>query len=291
MNDGRIIILAGGASSRMKKAMDVSGSLEKSLLKDADSKPKSMIGVGDDHRPFLDYLLFNVWEAGYKEVLIVTGEHNEIMKAYYGEKEKNNEFHGLNISYVVQKIPVGRVKPLGTADALMQALKYVPDWYGKKFTVCNSDNLYSVQVLHTLKTTIYDNAMIDYNRDALKFNQQRIEKFAITVKDEDHFLLDIIEKPEPHQMEEAKNDNGNIGVSMNIFCFQYEQIMPFLEMVPLHPERNEKELPVAVKMMISQSPGSVYAYPVSEHVPDMTDKSDIKTIIMYLQTHFPKPLF
>ncbi|HLF13940.1 MAG TPA: nucleotidyltransferase, partial [Bacteroidota bacterium] len=76
--------------------------------------------------------------------------------------------------------------------------------------------------------------------------------------------------------------NGRIGVSMNIFRFSCDDILPYLESVPLHPARNEKELPVAVRMMASERPGSVYSIPLSECVPDLTQIADIPEVRNYL---------
>ncbi|HKI44276.1 MAG TPA: sugar phosphate nucleotidyltransferase [Balneolales bacterium] len=291
MDSGRLVILAGGISSRMKRAADPGKKIDSRLLSEADHKEKSMLGVGDEQRPFLDYLLFNARESGYRDVVIVINEQSNGVKSYYGNKEQFNEFHGLSISYAVQRIPPGREKPLGTADALCQALQSRKDWTGQKFTVCNSDNLYSTKALNLLLNHEHPNALIDYERDALEFNSDRIEAFAVIAMDEEQYVTDIIEKPTPEEVNAARRDDGRIGVSMNIFSFSYEQIVPFLEAVPLHPVRREKEIPTAVKMMVAKYPKSVYAYPLAEHVPDLTNKTDIMTVKEYLDMHFPKPLF
>lgn len=98
---------------------------------------------------------------------------------------------------------------MGTADALLQSLRYKIDWRGKKFTVCNSDNLYSVKALKQLSDTPYENACIEYDRSALEFPQERIEGFAVTKKDKENFLIDIIEKPTPQEIENAKGENDD----------------------------------------------------------------------------------
>ena len=134
--------------------------LIKKLIADADQKSKSMIGVGKDHRPFLDYLLSNAKNTGYSDIVIVIGESDNSIKEYYGKSEKNNEFNGLNISYAVQPIPSGRNKPLGTADALLWGLKSKPEWKGSKFTVCNSDNLYSQKALRLMLSSPYIGALL-----------------------------------------------------------------------------------------------------------------------------------
>ncbi|HQT90688.1 MAG TPA: sugar phosphate nucleotidyltransferase [Candidatus Kryptobacter bacterium] len=291
MVGGRLVILAGGISSRMKKPAGPEVMADEALINDANFKAKSMIGVGRGHRPFLDYLLYNSREAGYTDVLIVIGEKDDSIGDYYGKRDRDNEFYGLKISYTTQKILPGWEKPQGTADALYQGLNFRTDWRGTRFTVCNSDNLYSVKALKKMLQPDYRNAMIDYDRDALQFERSRIEKFAVTLKDDEAFLTDIIEKPSASQIESARGKNGSIGVSMNIFGFQYDMIYPFLEKVPFNPVRHEKELPDAVKMMVGARPKSLFAFAFSEHVPDLTSKSDILPVKEYLEEHFANAAF
>jgi glucose-1-phosphate adenylyltransferase len=287
MNKGKLVILAGGISSRMKKPAELKENVDERLIEDSNKKTKSMIGVGINYRPFLDYLLYNAREAGYKDVLIVIGQNDHSIKQYYGEKDFDNEVYGLNISYAVQKIALGKVKPDGTADALYQGLKAKKEWRGQRFTVCNSDNLYSIAALELMLKDDYPNAMINYDRNGLEFPVERIERFAVTLKNKKNYLTDIIEKPAGDMIEKARDREGVIGVSMNIFSLQYDMIFPFLENVPFHSVRNEKELPEAVKIMANTIPESVYIYTLSEHVPDLTAKNDIAVVRKYLQEHFP----
>ena len=287
MRGGKLVILAGGISSRMKKP-EYHGSIDSKLITEANEKVKSMIGVGDNYRPFLDYLLFNAHESGYIDILIVIGEKDESIREYYGSKDNENEFFDLKISYAVQKIHNNRTKPLGTADALYQGLIAKNEWNGKKFTVCNSDNLYSQKALKLVLETPYKNAMIDYDRDAFEFEKERVEKFAVLMKDHEGFLLNIIEKPSAGQIKMIEEKNGYLGVSMNIFSFDYEMILQYLERVPIHPERNEKELPSAVMMMIKDHPKSMFTYALSEHVPDLTYKDDIVPVKKYLEKNYQK---
>jgi NDP-sugar pyrophosphorylase family protein len=276
------MILAGGVSSRMKQSLASKADLDPNLKNEVLAKSKAMITVGEGKRPFLDYLLFNARETGYQDVLIVIAERDTSVREYYGTKESDNDFNGLRISYAVQRIPDGRTKPLGTADAVLQGLKVRRDWAGKGFTVCNSDNLYSKRALTILLESSHRNAMIDYDRTSLGFDASRLSKFAITQKDEDGFLTAILEKPTAEEIERAKGKTGTVGVSMNIFRFDYNDVLPFLEAVPLHPDREEKELPTAVTMMIRQHPKSVYAFPLAEQVPDMTSIADVEIVQEYL---------
>ncbi len=278
-----IVILAGGISSRMKKTVPASDHLDPALRRDAEAKSKTMIGVGGNFRPFLDYLLYNIVEAGYQNAVIVIGENDDSIRAYYEEGGGARQFRRLNISYVVQPIPAGRQKPLGTADALWHALKDNSAWQGQSFTVCNSDNLYSPAALRLMLEATHANAMIDYDRAALQFAPERITQFAVIEKNAVGFLVNIIEKPSPEEMARVADAKGRIGVSMNIFRLSYDRIFPCLETVPLHPRRQEKELPAAVRMMVDRNPQAVFTIPHSEHVPDLTLQSDILPVKEYLQ--------
>jgi glucose-1-phosphate adenylyltransferase len=281
-----IVILAGGISSRMKKDVPVSGHLDPVLRRDAEEKSKTMIGVGSNSRPFLDYLLHNVAAAGYRHVVLLVGEKDKSIREYYDNGSAAAQSRNPRITYAIQTIPAGRQKPLGTADALWQALKTMPRWRGQSFTVCNSDNLYSVAALRLMLEDDHDNAMIDYDRAALQFATERISGFAVIKKDPRGYLIDIIEKPSSQEMASVADGHGRIGVSMNIFRLSYDQIFPCLETVPLHPIRQEKELPAAVKMMVDQNPCAVFTIPRAEHVPDLTLQSDILPVKEYLQRQF-----
>lgn len=92
-----LVILAGGASSRMKKEA-VTNNLSPEEIAQANERSKGLIGVGASGRPLLDYLLWNAKKAGYKNIYIIIGEQGELFKEFYGSKMKDNDFHGLNIS-------------------------------------------------------------------------------------------------------------------------------------------------------------------------------------------------
>jgi glucose-1-phosphate thymidylyltransferase len=281
-----LVILAGGISSRMKKNVPVSADIDPTLRRDAMEKSKTMIGVGGNFRPFLDYLLYNISAAGYENVVIVIGENDDSIREYYEEGNGAKQFQRLKISYAIQPIPAGRQRPLGTADALWCALKTTPAWRGQSFTVCNSDNLYSPAALRLMLEDAHNNAMIDYDRATLQFAPERIAQFAVIEKNGEGFLRDIVEKPSSEEMARVADENGRIGVSMNIFRLAYDHILPCLETVSLHPVRQEKELPAAVKMLLDQNPQAVFTIPRAEHVPDLTTQSDFLPVKKYLQREF-----
>jgi NDP-sugar pyrophosphorylase family protein len=281
----RLVVLAAGVSSRMKRSI-AAAPADAAVADDVLRKPKSMIGVGKGGRPFLDYLLFNARESGYREVVLVVGEDDAAMRTLYGAADRGNSFHGLVISYARQTIPDGRTKPLGTADALRCALESRPDWAGSRFTVCNSDNLYSRRALRMLRELDHPAALIDYDRDALQFERERIQQFAVLEKDLDGYLTRIIEKPTHEELLAAADASGRIGVSMNIFRFSYDRVLPVLRAVPLHPVRQEQELPPAVMILVGQDRRAVFTIPLSEFVPDLTSVHDVARVREYLDREF-----
>ena len=281
-----LIILAGGASSRMKKGA-VSDNLSAEEIAQANERSKGLIGVGQSGRPLLDYLLLNAKKSGYKNIYIIIGEQGELFKEFYGNQNTNNNFHGLSISFAVQYIPEGRVKPFGTADALFQAVEQFPELNTQYYSVCNSDNLYSTEALLALRKTDSPNAFISYDRDALEFPSERISRFAIAKLDQNNQLLDILEKPSADVLADFKDVEGKIRVSMNAFKFKGEAIYPHLKNCPVHPERDEKELPTALLNTVKEHPNTTLGIPFSEHVPDLTAKEDIADVKEYLKNHYP----
>ena len=280
-----LIILAGGTSSRMKNSM-ISKNLSEEELKNANTRSKALLEFGNAKRPILDFLLLNAKKAGYQKIVIVIGEKGALFKKYYGNKQKNNSYKGLSISYATQYIPKGRNKPLGTADALFQALEQYPVLKSTSFTVCNSDNLYSAKALQALLICKDSNAFINYDRDALQFPIEKIQCFALTLVDKNFHLETIIEKPLMNQVNNYKDEKGKYRVSMNVFKFKGTEIYSFLKNCPIDPKRNEKELPSAILKMIRESNAYIKGIPFAEHVPDLTSKEDIAIMKDYIATHY-----
>ncbi|PHR68798.1 MAG: nucleotidyltransferase [Lutibacter sp.] len=279
----KLVILAGGASSRMKKQLDGVASLSEEEKKQANTRSKGLISFDNSGRPFLDYLLYNAKKAGYKEVFIITGTENSLFKSFYGDKNEGNVFNELIINYAIQHIPKDREKPFGTADALYQAMQQYSILKMSSFTVCNSDNLYSINALELLRNNADKNSLISYDRDALKFLSERIARFALLSFSNSTELISIIEKPKLAKMSFYKDEFGKYRVSMNIFKFDGNMIFKYLENCPINQMRNEKELPTALLNMIVEHPNSTIGIPLSEHVPDLTSKDDIQVLKEYVK--------
>ena len=70
-----IVIMAAGASSRMKKP-STDNSLSSEKVKEANTKCKALIEFGKKSIPFIGYLLKNIIYSGLKNIYIVTSEND-----------------------------------------------------------------------------------------------------------------------------------------------------------------------------------------------------------------------
>lgn len=266
-----IVILAAGMSSRMKKSID--SDIDDSKADEANKKSKSLITFGD--KPFIYFLLKNIVEAGFENVIMVVGKDFDDFKKQLDNLNFNNK---LKIDYAIQKIPKDRVKPFGTADAVFQTMDQIEILKNSSFCVCNSDNLYSTNSLRTIRENAYENAVLAYDRDSLNFPKERVSSFSILMTDDNFNLLNFIEKPTQEQVDQNLDSNGKIRVSMNIFKFNGLQAFDFIKNCPINPIRNEKELPSAIVNMINENDLYMKGIPIAEHVPDLTSKADINII-------------
>jgi len=272
MKSDNLIIMAAGASSRMKRSLNRE-IVDSNVYEIANNSHKSLIPLGRHGRPLIYYLIKNAIKANYSNIYIITGEDNNDFKEFI----ISQSFKNINIQFVKQYIPKGREKPLGTSDAVVQALDQFPELKINIFTVCNGDNLYSVNTLNLLKEKRNNpHALISYSWSAFNYEKDRISKFAVISMDSNNNLKDIVEKPDMDIVDNYKDKSGEIGLSMNIFSFTGSMIYSYVKNCPINEKRNEKELPEAVRVLIRENPNSMFCYKVFEHLPDLTNSSDIE---------------
>jgi glucose-1-phosphate adenylyltransferase len=257
----------------MKKSID--SDLPPEKVAQANQLSKGLIELGG--KPFLSYLLENILKAKFKNVFIITGENAQMFRLTF---ENNTDFKDLNIQFATQYVPEGREKPFGTADALYQCLLEYPHLKETTFCVCNSDNLYSLNALKLLKNASSSQAILAYDIDHLEYTEERISRFAVMKFNKDYDLLAIVEKPDPGNIQNYTDVLKKVRVSMNIFLFDGKHFFKYLENCPIHPIRNEKELPSALMNMIKDDI-RVMGITIAEHVPDLTSKKDIVELEKY----------
>lgn len=228
----------------------------------AQAGAKGMIDVG---RPFLDYVLSGLVQAGITEVGLVIGPEHQIFRDYYCKLETKR----VKISFIIQ------TEPLGTADAVRAA----KDFCGQDdFLVLNSDNYYPAAALKQL-TASGGYGVLGFSRQGLLKNSNipadRIGSFAILLT-EDNQMREIVEKPSPKVL--AAHPQALI--SMNAWRFG-PQIFQACESIPLSV-REEYELPDAVRYLLEKQISFV-VYPTDEGVLDMSQKTDISSVRAALQ--------
>ncbi|MFD3292300.1 sugar phosphate nucleotidyltransferase [Aquirufa sp. KTFRIE-69F] len=280
----RLLILAGGMASRMKKALaEENSDLDPKLVAQANAVTKGMIQVGKNGKTLIDYQLYNAHLAGIEEVMLLLHPTDSVSQEYCESLMAKDATWGMKIVFARQQIAADREKPAGTADAVYQALSQHVDWQTGRVIVCNSDNLYSVNALKTLWASEVPQALISYHRDSLLYPEERISAFALIRTDAEGYLLEIIEKPTKEQAEELMAKQGRLGVSMNVFVFEASTFLPYLAKTPFHAVRNEKELPTSVVMFGEGEGKGFFAIPLAENVPDLTSKEDILVMQKYLE--------
>lgn len=202
----KVVIAAAGQGTRM--------------LHLTKNKSKHLINVLK--KPFLAYLLDNILEAGYKELILVVGYKKEKIDKFL--KEHRYEVQTINQFEVLGE------KEYGTACAL----KCVKDVVGKDdFLMVYGDNLYSVKDLREF------NLEDKYNYVA-GFYHQRPEKYGV-LKIENGFLKEIVEKPKEYV--------GNL-INTGLYKFTPEVFNKFSE-IQLSV-RGEYELPDVINLLAKE---------------------------------------
>ena len=270
-----LLIMAGGASSRMKKSL-AQYDLDQSTLQIAQKHHKCLIPVGKNKLPLLYYHLLQAKRVGVTQVFIITPEENQGFYDFLDQEYVKTAFASISIKLIQQQLTAGAKKPLGTADAVQQSLDKAPMLKEGSFVVMNGDNIYSVkslEALFSLATT--QNALIGYDQEGLNFSRERLQKFALLKVNKKGFLTAIVEKPSQETMNAVRDSVNKNRVSMNIFKLYGPSIYAFLENCPIDPIRKEKELPTAVQQFIHVNKEGFLLLPFCEHVPDLTSAQDI----------------
>ena len=274
-----LLIMAAGTSSRMK--LSISKNIGSFATEQANIRTKGLIEIGEDGKPLLYYLLRNAQEAGYKTIYLITAADATFFSSTIRSLPNLNQ---LRFVFVTQHIPKGRIKPLGTADAVFQALEQFSELKTKNFSVCNSDNLYTVNAFRKLRSIEQGSGLIAYDSDFLNFSKEKIAGFALLIFNMDFYLENIIEKPATTDFINAADNHESLYISMNAFTFDGNVLYSFLRDCPINLDRDEKELPTALLNMIQAHPTSVKGIPMQEHVPDLTTKKDLLLLVDYLST-------
>ena len=270
-----LVVMAGGASSRMKNSLK-DASIPTEIAATAAKVHKALIPLGKSKQPLIARLLTHAQKAGYASVYLIVSEHDTAFQQWWKKLQAADPLKKLQLHFAFQSTPKNRDKPLGTADALCQAMVQYPELQQSCFTVCNGDNLYGISSLQQLLAPrSAPNALIAYDREGLQYPATRIAQFALLQMDAQGFLKGIVEKPKLETLETYRDTQGKLRVSMNVFSLQGNLLFPYFRDCPLDPVRQEKELPQALRNYIQQHPKTVHCFPQHAHLPDLTSAADV----------------
>lgn len=199
----------------------------------ADTGLKGMIPIG---RPFLDYVLSALADAGFTEACLVIGPEHQQIRDHYDELAPSR----ISIAYAEQSLP------LGTADAVLAAHAFAGD---DPFVVINSDNYYppaALQELHGLDQP----AIVAFEQEALvregNAPRERVSRFGALEVGPDGYLMRIVGDPERARA----TTGGKIYASMNCWLFTREIFQACRDVTP--SPRGELELTRAVQLAIDE---------------------------------------
>ncbi len=242
------------------RSPDATAQLATDQMRAADAGMKAMIPIG---RPFLDYVLSTLADAGFSQVCLVVGPEHTTIREYYQSVSARR----IEISFAIQE------EPLGTANALLAAKPFAGR---EEFLALNSDNYYPVEVFRALRT-LGEPGLPAFERETLvresEIPRERVLRYALLQISPAGYLEKIVEKPD--EMPETAGD-GEVFISMN--CWRFDAgIFRACETVG-RSARGEYELPEAVQLGLSSLGLRFKTVPFHTGVLDLSHRSDIAQV-------------
>ena len=262
----RALVLARGLGTRMR-APDPAVRLTPEQQRIADAGLKAMIPLNG--RPFLDYILSALADAGIHEVALVVAPDHDALRRYY---ESDAPPARVRMTFLVQE------QALGTADAVLTA----EQWAGAEpFLTTNADNLYPVDVLAEL-AALDEPGLPAFDPDDLvrssNIPPERLRTFAFLDVDARGYLTGIVEKP--------AETVGVRGISMN--CWRFDaRIFQACKDIP-RSARGEFELPEAVGLALRRGV-PFRTFPARGPVLDLSTRGDAGDVARRLAGTTPNP--
>jgi dTDP-glucose pyrophosphorylase len=255
----KAVILARGLGTRMRRA-SASAAIDDQQARAADSGVKAMIPIG---RPFLDYVISALADAGFLEICLVIGPEHDTIRDYYTRQVSMSR---VAISFAVQE------RPLGTANAVLAAESFAQN---RQFLVINSDNYYAVPALEAVRR-LAGCGLAGFDRAALvrdgNIDDERVSRYAVLQVSADGRLEGIVEKPEGEAWARA---GAHALISMNCWRFG-PSIFEAARRIDRSP-RGEFELADAVKAAMAA--GERFAVvAVEAGVLDLSQRGDIPSV-------------
>ena len=262
---------------------------------------KQIDHVDDEGDKIIDFSIYDAMKAGFTKVVFVIKEENlDVFREEIGDRVAGH----IKAEYAFQKledipsgclVPEGRVKPWGTAHAVLSARDVIDG----PFAVINADDFYGRdafrQAFDFLKSASEGHyAMVGYELQNTLTENGTVSRGICQVS-LDGLLEEVVERTKirgtaDNTSAEYTLDDGNTWIplagnsatSMNFWCFTSDfmsQIGGFFEKfmreeVPSNPEKAECYLPSVVSELLAESKCDVKVLHTSEKWHGITYKED-----------------
>ena len=271
---------------------------------------KQMAPVDPQNHWIIDYSIFDAVRAGFGDIiLIVKPENEQLFRDTLGKRIGG----AANIIYVHQRpeilpagfsVPEGRVKPWGTAHAVLCA----KDVIDAPFSVINADDFYgkdSFRIIHDYLVSDHpadEYAMVGYQVENTLTENGHVARGVCAMDESGQFLTGIVERThiEPRDGGAAfTEDDGKTftflpngtTVSMNFWGFTPEilkeiegRFASFLaENLPNNPLKCEYFLPLIPNQLIAEGKAKVRVLPCPEKWYGVTYQPDMPQVQAAIQ--------
>lgn len=279
--------MAAGVSSRMKKALeqgDSDISIDPKLIEESNNLPKCMLSVGPNGTKFIDYIIWNAVKWGFEEIIVLLNPNDLVTKKYVKKFVEVMKLKVL-VHFAIQFIPLGREKPWGTGDAVLQALNQFPLKMGEMYSISNSDNLCSREVFRSAYLA-QENTIYSYDTASLGINPaDRVKFWLVVTNDITKKMTNIVEKPNLDEIIMLELEH-TLSVNINILTLSYSDTIFKLKNLEPNPIRNEKEVTDIFRLLAIE--WRLKSQIIHESLPDLTSKSDIPKVQKYLAEKYPE---
>lgn len=268
------VILARGLGTRMRReAEQGSDALSDEQRRAAERGAKGMMPLGA--RPFLDYVLSALADAGIRHVTLVVGPDATEMRDYF---ERSHVPERVGVRFAVQ------AEPRGTADAVQSVRGVVDDG---PFLALNSDNFYPVQAYADL-AALGASGLVAFEADTLvresRLDAARVLRYALLDVDDDGWLRAVREKPPADDPLALRAERW---VSMNLWSFT-PVIFEACARVRPSP-RGELEIQDAVTIAMRDLGERFRVVRMRAGVLDLSSRADVALVASQLAGLVPRP--
>ena len=267
---------------------------------------KQIDPVDDQGHIIIDYSVYDAYRAGFRKVVFIIKEQN---RADFEETIGRRIGDKMQVEYVYQKledlpegfsVPEGRVKPWGTAHAILSARDVVKE----PFAVINADDYYGIKAFQEIYNYLeqaqdddkYRYCMVGYRLYNTLTENGSVGRGVCEVSPAGE-LISVTERTKIYKRGEdaafTEDDGqtftdlpGSTIVSMNLWGFSaglidqlWARFGAFLDKnLPVNPLKCEYFLPFVVDEQIRDGSASVSVLPCEETWYGVTYREDLASV-------------